>query len=288
MEIVVARYNENLDWLREILLQTEQYDVKITIYNKGSTPAVIQNDMDDDSKLKFFQLQKTRVKTIQLPNVGVCDQTYLHHIVSRYNSLASSTLFLPGSAYEDETKRPRLLVLLQSVLSNMKTPEAEKTSVISIPWIFKSIYLGFARSKRVDSYECADVRNRDGNQDIHQSTLRPFGLWYDTHLKNVLGPAENITLKGMFLVGKTKLRKRSLEMYSKLLGMVSKHRFPEEAHYVERSWHAIINPTPQEEVSLLLVVPYIKEIIAAVLFFIGIAAALVLMKMKKPSITFRS
>ena len=100
MEIVVARYNENLTWLHEILEKTSQYNVKITIYNKGNTPVIIDpyNDLNDNKYVRRLELRRSRVNIIQLENVGVCDHTYLHHIVSRYDSLFPSTLFLPGSS----------------------------------------------------------------------------------------------------------------------------------------------------------------------------------------------
>lgn len=289
MEIVVARYNENLYWLQEILERTSDYNLKITIYNKGNSSDVI-NIIDPSQELnenypELIGLQQSRVSYIQLPNVGVCDHTYLYHIVTRYTTLSPITLFLPGSAYNDETKRPRLSVLMQSLVYAIKSkPFIEMTSVISIPWIFKSTYVSFSRTKKVDFYECTDIRNRDGNQSIKPSEIRPFGKWYDTHLKPIIGDAQNVTLKGMFMVGKSKLLSRPLSMYTNLLNMVNTHRFPEESHYIERSWHAIINPKSNEEISLLLVVPYIKEIIAIILICITISVFIVLSKMKKPEI----
>jgi hypothetical protein len=289
MEIVVARYNENLYWLQEILERTSEYDLKITVYNKGKSTDTI-SIVDPSQELNenypaLLELQQSRLKIIQLENVGVCDHTYLHHIVSRYTTLSTITLFIPGSAYDDETKRPRLYVLMQSVLYALKTrPFIEMTSVISIPWIFKSTYVSFSRTKKVDMYECTDIRNRDGNQSIKPSSVRPFGKWYDLHLKPYLGDAQNVTLKGMFMVGKSKLTNRPLQMYTKLLNMVSTHRFPEESHYIERSWHAIINPKSNEEISLLLVVPYIKEIIALILIILLIIAFFVISKIEKPTI----
>jgi hypothetical protein len=283
MEIVVARYNENLHWLQEIIDTTSQFDLKITIYNKGNTPAIIQFPEHDEKFLDRYRINKSRVRVVQLANVGVCDHTYLHHIVSRYDSLATTTLFVPASAYDDINKRPRLQVLMQSFIFAMKTGQ-ETTSVISIPDIFRDAYVNFSRTKQVDMYECTDARNRDGNQSIRKATIRPFGKWYDAHLKSYLGDAKNVTLKGMFLVGRTKLRERPLEMYTKLLDMVSTHRFPEESHYIERSWHAIINPNSKEEISLLLVVPYIKELIGVILLIVFVLVTLVLHKMEKPKI----
>jgi hypothetical protein len=72
-EIVVARYNENLDWLKKI---KKSKDIKITVYNKGK----------DDINIPF----------IQLPNIGRESHTYLYHIINNYNNLADQTIFCQG------------------------------------------------------------------------------------------------------------------------------------------------------------------------------------------------
>ena len=74
-EIVVARYNENLDWLKKI---KKSKDLKITVYNKGA------NDID--------------VPFIQLPNVGRESHTYLYHIIHNYDNLADQTIFCQGDS----------------------------------------------------------------------------------------------------------------------------------------------------------------------------------------------
>ncbi len=72
-EIVIARYNENLDWLDKI-----PKDIKITIYNKGI------NDIN-----RPF---------IQLPNIGRESHTYLYHIINNYDNLAEQTIFCQGDS----------------------------------------------------------------------------------------------------------------------------------------------------------------------------------------------
>jgi hypothetical protein len=70
-EIVVARYNENIDWLKF-------FDSKKTIYNKG-------DEIDVDC--------------VKLQNIGRESHTYLHHIISRYNSLSNVTIFTQGDPF---------------------------------------------------------------------------------------------------------------------------------------------------------------------------------------------
>ena len=72
-EIVVARYNENLDWLKKI---KKSKDIKITVYNKGK----------DDIDVPF----------IPLPNIGRESHTYLYHIINNYDNLADQTIFCQG------------------------------------------------------------------------------------------------------------------------------------------------------------------------------------------------
>ena len=71
LEIIIARYKEDVAWAAEIGLPT-------LIYNKGPEP------MDG---------------AIALPNVGREAHTYLHHIIDRYDHLADCTLFLQGNPF---------------------------------------------------------------------------------------------------------------------------------------------------------------------------------------------
>jgi hypothetical protein len=74
-EIVIARYNENLDWLKKI---KKSKNLKITVYNKGK----------DDINIPY----------IQLPNIGRESHTYLYHIMNNYDKLADQTIFCQGNS----------------------------------------------------------------------------------------------------------------------------------------------------------------------------------------------
>jgi UDP-galactopyranose mutase len=73
-EIVVARYNENLDWLKDYLFITK-------IYNKGN------DEINNSYKIK---------------NVGRESHTYLYHIIQNYDNLADITFFTQGK-FDDHT-----------------------------------------------------------------------------------------------------------------------------------------------------------------------------------------
>ncbi|MBM3913282.1 MAG: DUF3431 domain-containing protein [Sphingomonadales bacterium] len=71
MELVVARYNEDLDWLDGLQCQ-------VKIYNKG----------EDCGR-----------PCEHLPNIGRESHTYLHHIISNYADLADVTVFAQADPF---------------------------------------------------------------------------------------------------------------------------------------------------------------------------------------------
>jgi hypothetical protein len=73
-ELVVARYNENLDWLSQV-----SHKYNITIYNKG------EGDIG-----------------IKLLNVGRESDTYLTHIINNYDNLADITVFCQGNPFDHQ------------------------------------------------------------------------------------------------------------------------------------------------------------------------------------------
>jgi len=76
LEIVLARYEEDVSWLED------EYKPFVTIYNKGS-PISVEGSGD----LRAIG----RIKS--LPNVGREGHTYLWHVVNNYNNLADWTVF---------------------------------------------------------------------------------------------------------------------------------------------------------------------------------------------------
>ncbi|MDR1192411.1 MAG: DUF3431 domain-containing protein [Verrucomicrobiales bacterium] len=83
IELVVARYREDLAWTRNV-----PAGVRVTVYNKGGP----------------LPLTAT-----PLPNIGREAHTYLQHIVSRYDSLAPLTVFAQGRPFDHAPDLHRVL-----------------------------------------------------------------------------------------------------------------------------------------------------------------------------------
>lgn len=65
--IVVARYQENVDWVH-----TLPKDIQVHVYTKG----------------------------LDVPNVGRESSTYLHHIITQYDSLTDEVIFCQGDPFD--------------------------------------------------------------------------------------------------------------------------------------------------------------------------------------------
>lgn len=82
-QIVIARYNEDLEWLPELL--RNQWIESVVVYNKG---AHLELPKDD------------RIVIRKVPNVGREGGTYLDHIIDNYEDLPEKTWFTQGNPLE--------------------------------------------------------------------------------------------------------------------------------------------------------------------------------------------
>ena len=89
IDIVVARYKENIDWLNRFNLSGND---RLFIYNKSKDHF--------DVKIPF--------KCEYLQNIGREAHTFLYHIVKYYDDLADETLFLQGHPFDHEPSFERL------------------------------------------------------------------------------------------------------------------------------------------------------------------------------------
>lgn len=81
LQVVIARYNENLSWAVD---EFGGKNIDVVVYNKG------EDNLDLPPEFKV----------IKLPNIGREAHTYLYHIVNNYEHLADRTVFLQGYPYD--------------------------------------------------------------------------------------------------------------------------------------------------------------------------------------------
>ena len=215
IEIIVARFNEDLNWTQEAPFNLFQY----TVYNKGNNE----------------NFNKTNVKKIvNLHNVGRCDHTYLYHVIENHGNLANITVFLPGSLNIDYKKYKA-----QCILDNIIKSKFSKAFFMgqyhkSVKESLKDFFL--------DNWQSTDKNNLLLNNEsvLHKSEIRPYGNWYTHFFGNI--QANWLTYCGVFSIDKRDIIQNPVEHYKKILETVNTHSNPEAGHYIERSWGAIFYP----------------------------------------------
>jgi hypothetical protein len=211
-EIVIARFNENLEWLKEYPFN----NYSVICYNSG-------NDNN------FYQPKN--MKIIHIKNIGKEAYTYLYHIINNYNNLANLTIFLPGST-NTKHKINTAIKLVEA------TEKFNKTIFMSTEYndVKKDLY-DFKLDKWCSTSKENILKNKDC--DLPLSKIRPFGLWYKEIFGNI--KTKYVNYYGLLSIQKKHIIQKPLEFYKKLLNEF-KNPNDEVAHYFERSWEAIFYP----------------------------------------------
>jgi len=212
IEIVISRYNEDLEWLKK-----KMFIYPVTIYNKGN------ND-------NFYKPKGCKV--IKLPNVGRESHSYLYHVVNNYDKLSDLTVFLPGSA-DDKRKIKWVNKVINKIKKEAKTtfPAQERGDI-------KKKFYNF----ELDNWESTHESNNKANSEkkLFPSNIRPFGKWYEAHFdKNVKYSGYG----GIFAVSDIHIKQYNKQYYKKLLKEIGVSSNPEVGHYFERAWVAVFGVT---------------------------------------------
>jgi len=91
VKIIVARYNENIEWTNKIK--------NVLIYNKG-------------------EMLDAKYRQIMLPNVGREGHTYYQYIYDNYYNLEDYTIFLQGNPYDHSPKLNETVDYIYHLINN--------------------------------------------------------------------------------------------------------------------------------------------------------------------------
>jgi len=215
IEIVVSRYNEDLNWLNEYPFNQFKY----IVYNKG----------DNEN------FEKTNVvEIINIENVGKNDHTYLYHIIKNYDKLSNIIVFLPGSVNMDYKKTHAKQILNNIIQSHY-------TKAYFVGYYQENIKDSFKNFK-LEKWENSDPQNfiKNSENKLQLAKIRPYGLWYKYFFGNTI--AHWNTWWGIFSFDKRDIIQHPISRYQILIETINKHPIPEAAHYIERSWGVIFYP----------------------------------------------
>ena len=226
VEIVVARYNENVNWFGNDIVN----GIPITCYNKGINNLNIQ---------KLSGKRLAPIDVINLHNVGRCGHTYLYHIVHNYHRLADLTVFLPGSCMDT-----RKIHTTHQLMDYIRYTGAKNTVLIGdvMNNVRNALY-----NFKLDEYISSNSQNVEFNSEskLSHASIRPFGAWFD-HYFPEYPPIHVVCYSEIFAVHRKHITQHPIEYYIKLMETLDHHSNPEAGHYMERSWGAIFYPYPMD------------------------------------------
>jgi len=202
-KIIVARYNENIDWLSSDLSN-------FIIYNKGD-----KLDIENE---------------IFLENVGRESHTYLHYIITNYNNLPDVVVFTQANIADHKGRNDinYLINIKNQALVNSKS----KNYMIHYD-IGKNIHWDCDWNFKNDPY-WSEFNYKNNNQIT-------FLEWFTTHIDLNYPYPIYIYVNAIFAVKKENIINKPIEYYEKLILEVKYHNNPIEAHFFERAWYYIFS-----------------------------------------------
>lgn len=203
--IVIAHYNENLDWIQ--MLPSDH----IHLYSKGTA-----------------EYQNTKYKTSYLPNVGRESQTYLHYIIEHYDNLPDIVFFTQGC---DDHINSQQIIQCISTLFDPRNRNINFFTNKIVARMFNNIY--FTEDHRYISFK---------GESLHPAECN-FKEWFTKYICpsfDYSGPLY-ISFGACFAVRKEAILSRSKEYYNTLIEQLNTHINTEVGHFFERSWIYIFN-----------------------------------------------
>lgn len=211
IEIVIARYKEDIEWVRA-------YTDIATIYNKG--------DAD---------LPESDFCVISLPNIGREGHTYLSHMILRYESFAERTVFVQASPFEHNDtilfgidnfdRMDPVQCLGLQYLASLQIPPAYYIDKYKTVTNYGLVYLCAYMNQNLTNNEFVDK----GINDMVELNYQTYPAWGDYTVvegflkrakfpKRIPGEFHHIpyTYSGLFAVDKRVLLGYSIKVYEDL------------------------------------------------------------------------
>jgi hypothetical protein len=213
VELVVSWCHEDISWITQSeILST--FDA-VFLYSKcnGSLPRVLES--------------QTRFHFTTLPNVGNCDHSYIHHIITQWFSLADVTVFYKGR--EEERCPPVKLAAGESRDGGLVCCRDHDELAIAKDQFREGFNLRVYRTKN--------------NPILHERYHRYSGnlgsflrhLFGHANAKELFLTGRDFCHGGYFAISSKVIRRHSIAVYE---AMILQQKFPREEvdHYIERLW----------------------------------------------------
>jgi hypothetical protein len=212
-DIVISHYRNSISWLTQFK-NLKNKNIRFFIYSKG-------NKFPDTNQIKS-NFPKSEINLIKLDNIGMCDHTYLYHIIENYNDLADATYFLTDTA-DSKHKKDTFHIISKS------NPNSE--------YLFPLVHNKLTYNFQLDHWTPTTQKNNGKNIiKLKPSPIRPYGKWFEEMTKSQF--CRNSSYLGIFMASRNRIRRRDVSFYEKLIKQIDDTHC-EVAHYIERLWYWI-------------------------------------------------
>lgn len=209
--LVVARYNENIDWITKI--NTNLYD--IFIYNKGDKL---------DTNLNY--------NIINLDNIGRESHTYLFHIINNYDNLPEKIIFTQAHPFDHVRKT--FINEINNFNNCFYNFFYFSKNILNIKYdINENKFIEFGN---LDGNKWTNFHNIDSPISITMKKL--FENFEEKNINLIFGTG------AIYGVNKKLIMKNKKDFYIKcidILNTSSNLKNPDEGHSFERLWCYIFN-----------------------------------------------
>jgi len=199
-QIVVARYNENLEWL-------SPFKDIVIVYNKGKYC----------SSLNKFNV-------LSLPNIGRESHTYLYHIINNYHNLPDRIIFFQGKISDHK------ILDLESYFGD--DDFIGKIEQVNLNLLYKKID---HHGKWKLEYLSGEMR--PAQLTPIEWLTRIIGIKLNNEIMN--NKKIKMVWGANFSVSKKIILQKPKIFYENAIRLLENHVNPEEGHYFERCWNTI-------------------------------------------------
>ena len=199
--IVVARYNENIEWTKQL--------PNVRIYNKGSPIPY----------------------AITLPNVGREGHTYYTHLVENYDNLPDYTIFLQGNPFDHS---PHILENIYMYLAQMQNSNDDLDFAFLSEEILECSLQGcqfHPNLPLMEVYQHLFLENE--NEEKDEDDKKDNNILVDPAFRFRFGAG------AQFIVSKRSIRQRPKAFYSKIVKLLEYDINPIEGFVIER-FHELV------------------------------------------------
>lgn len=238
IDVVIARYNEDIAWVRRsIELIKQQYILQVSknsnltinvyIYNKGPP---LPNECSEWCIIET------------LPNIGRESHTYLYHILKYYNSFLLKT----SNNNENNNDNEHYIIFSQGYIEDHMVHYRMQSSSDFLV----SILLDCITNKERKSASTARAHNVGGFSAIpsyrmfyHKEDLYPanmtYGDWFTQYVQPKFPEPCIWWISAIFSINTNIITNKPKEYYDNLFKTIPGHSAPEVAHFFERAWYYV-------------------------------------------------